>query len=485
MAVHRLLHSMQPVFSCISSFLFLFTFGMSMLFYAAPLYGAESTPLPSSRNLQEIVYRETRENFPNPERGFYAPRMSRRLDKLEGLREQGITLLLVEMDLREFKERDLSPEKLTELREALAAARQNGLKIIFRAAYGFTRNDYRADPTDMNRILGHVRQLGAVLTENAGILFSVQAGFLGPWGEWHGSNWGDPPSLEARRSVLFGWLDALPESIMVEVRRPMFIRDIYTNEPGGSTLTVDTAYRGSKLSRTGWHDDSFLSLPDDGGTFVEPGWDRQRELLWCGQHSRFTSFGGESVGNAANTPIDQVIREMELYHPVYLNIAYHPAVLRGWRQVEYRGETAFDYIARRLGYRFVAERLCYTKAVKPGETCHFELMLRNAGFASPHSPRTVMAGLWRSGESRLAQPVILQDADPRRWEPEAGTIRLSGEIPIPKDLPLGTWQLALQLADPSPSLRDDGRYAIHLANEDISFSELSGLNILADDILVQ
>ena len=42
----------------------------------------------------------------------------------------------------------------------------------------------------------------------------------------------------------------------------------------------------------------------------------------------------------------------------------------------------------------------------------------------------------------------------------------------------------IQLADPSPSLHDDGRYAIRLANEDMVFIEQTGWNILADDIAI-
>ncbi len=82
-------------------------------------------------------------------------------------------------------------------------------------------------------ILGHIHQLEKVFLENRDVLYGVQAGFLGPWGEWHGSNWGDPPSLQARRSVLFALLDAVPEPVTVHVRRPMFIRDIFAGEPGG------------------------------------------------------------------------------------------------------------------------------------------------------------------------------------------------------------------------------------------------------------
>src|SRR6476659_6129627 len=131
---------------------------LGVLGLAFPLLTAE--PQGGKDAWNECRFAASLETFPNPERGFYAPRMSHRLSGLDGLRKQGITLLLLEMDLRDFKERDLSREKLDELRHALTAARRAGLKVIFRAAYGFTSQDYRADPKDMDRILGHVRQLG-------------------------------------------------------------------------------------------------------------------------------------------------------------------------------------------------------------------------------------------------------------------------------------------------------------------------------------
>ncbi len=337
---------------------------------------------------REIRYRESSQNFPNPERGFYAPRMSHRIGRLDGLRQRGITLLLVEVDLKAFKERDLTPEKLDEVRRSFAAARENGLKTIVRFAYGFTGRDYRSDPKDMNRILGHIRQLGTIFQENRDVLFGVQAGFLGPWGEWHGSNWGDPPSLQARRSVLFALLDAVPQPITVHVRRPMFIRDIFEGVPGGAELTEATAYGDSRLSRVGWHDDALLSLPTDMGTYAQPGWDRERELRWCAEHGRFTPFGGETVPSSARTPIAQVVRELELLHATYLNSSYHRGTLEGWKKAAYQGGTGYEHIERRLGYRLVADRLRITEVVKPGGTLRIELDLHNVGFTSLLMPRT-------------------------------------------------------------------------------------------------
>lgn len=453
------------------------TLGLLAAACLAPLPG-RSQDAPAWR---EIRYSESSRTFPNPERGFYAPRMSHRMGRLDGLRERGITLLLVEVDLKPFKDRDLTPEKLAEVRQAFAAVRQNGLKAIVRFAYGFTGRDYRSDPKDMNRILGHIRQLAPVFADNRDVLAGVQAGFLGPWGEWHGSNWGDPPSLSSRRTVLFALLDAVPAPVTVQVRRPMFIRDIFADEPGGSDLGEASAYGGSRLSRVGWHDDALLSLPTDLGTYAQRGWDRERELRWCARHDRYAPFGGETVPSSARTPIAQVVRELELLHASYLNSAYHRGTLDAWRKAPFRGVTGFEHIERRLGYRFVADRLRITKEVQPGGTLRVELDLRNVGFASPHLPRNVALVL---GQGDQTHRVALNDADPRRWSPEAGTVTLRAAIPIPSDA-RGRWRLALHLADPSPNLSGEARYAIRLASEGIAFDETRGGNVLAEDIEIR
>ena len=130
----------------------------------------------------------------------------------------------------------------------------------------------------------------------------------------------------------------------------------------------------------------------------------------------------------------------------------------------------------------MADRLRYTPSVAPGGALEVELDLHNAGFAAPHLPREVAFVL---GRGDRAHRVVLLEADPRRWGPEAGTVTLRAALPVPTDAPRGPWRLALHLADPSPRLRGDGRYAIRLANEGVSFDEVSGWNVLAEDIAVR
>ncbi len=89
---------------------------------------------------------------------------------------------------------------------------------------------------------------------------------------------------------------------------------------------------------------------------------------------------------------------------------------------------------------------------------------------------------WRKVMANESNSLFSKNADPRRWSPEAGTITIQGEIPVPGDWPSGKSRLMIRLADPSPTLRDDGRYAIRLANQDIVFVEQTGWNTLTDDI---
>lgn len=54
------------------------------------LCGAEALSTATDAGLKARVFQESRENFPNPERGFYSPVKTGRMKNLDGLRPQGI-----------------------------------------------------------------------------------------------------------------------------------------------------------------------------------------------------------------------------------------------------------------------------------------------------------------------------------------------------------------------------------------------------------
>ena len=268
----------------------------------------------------------------NPERGFYVQRAAEDPGDLTDLRAGGITLVLLTLDLKLYRSRPLDDAKLSVLDEALHLIREAGLKVIFRAAYGFTDADYRVDPADLALISGHIAAISKVLTAHAPWIFAVQAGMLGPWGEWHGSTHGDPPSLKARLAVANAWINRLPAKIFLQVRRPMFLRD----------MSLD-------LKRCGSHNDALLANPDDMGTYAEPGWDRVRELQWCFESLKSVPFGGETVPDSETTQPPQVLDELQSLHTTYLNSGYHGGTLAKWKQSEMTSGNLHDIGTRRLG----------------------------------------------------------------------------------------------------------------------------------------
>lgn len=111
----------------------------------------------------------------------------------------------------------------------LTAVRAAGCKIIPRFVYS-TSGDidappYSADPP-VARVLGHITQLSPILKANADVIDSIEAGFIGMWGEWYYSdNFGDLGTINAtdyhnRWRVLSALLDATDPSTYVLVRYP-------------------------------------------------------------------------------------------------------------------------------------------------------------------------------------------------------------------------------------------------------------------------
>lgn len=392
---------------------------------------------------KEIAVREFKElpgDVLNPERGFYFQRAAENPGDLTTIRKDSASLLLLTLDLRHYRDRPLEEAKLERLDFALKSVREAGLKVIFRAAYGFTGEDYRVDPIDLGLVRKHIARMSSVLTRHAPVVWTVQAGMLGPWGEWHNSNHGNPPSLEARRAVVEGWLEGLPSQIPLQVRRAMFVRDLFP----------------TPQARTGWHNDALLANPDDMGTYAEPGWDRARELEWSHQQNLKTPFGGETVPDSEATGAEQVMRELELLQISYLNRGYHSGTLARWER-----DGIFGEVERCLGHRWVLR-----KAGPTGVT------LENTGFAPLYTSRKLEAAWIDPISLKATSAVTATEVDLK-----GATDRLEIPFKLPA-APAGS-VLALRLPDPTPNLRDDGRYALHLASEGVRFDEARGWNVLA------
>lgn len=400
----------------------------------------------------------------NPARGLYVQITPADGQRLRDLRARdSISLALFALDLRDHRMTPLGEGVRRKIDATMQAARDGAVRVIFRAAYGFTDADYRTDPASLERIRNHITDLGRWLQPWSRDLLAVQAGMLGPWGEWHGSTHGDPPSANARQLVWSAWREHLSPGVPVLLRRPRFLRDLVPETTEGIPPS------------SGWHNDALFALPDDMGTYDAPGWDRERELAWCGRAGLAVPCGGETVPLSEATPPAHVLVEMEKLCITFLNRDYHPGTMRRWEQTAGNGPTLRDEIIRRLGYCLVPVAGAVSRSSDGSST--ITLTLRNHGFSRPHGEWLVEVG-WRpeaGGHCQSFGPTATSTS-PRDWLPGRST---TTRFRLPA-LPAGArGHLALRIHDQGePDGSFDPRQCLQLTGPATRSEEATGWNVL-------
>jgi hypothetical protein len=394
----------------------------------------------------------------NPERGFH-----RNIDLVSGrdfhwVREGGHTLARTYVRLDDYRTRDLSPELLESISAGLDAARDAGIKVILRFSYNFGIGEPDASKS---QILVHIAQLAPLFAEHEDVIAVMHAGFIGAWGEWHSSTNGLLDCTRDKYDILDAILAALPASRMVQVRYPR-----HKQEGFGGPLPYSEAWSGSYASRIGHHNDCFLASDTDWGTYPDGTADMWRGYLAA--DTLYVPMGGETCNpNPPRSSCSTALAEMELLHYSYMNLDYHPDVVSAWSTEGCREE-----MERRLGYRLAVTEATLPERARPGGVVPISFRIENQGWAGPFNPRS----LWVVLQGPVRQEVELTAVDPRSWR-AGGAFEVSARLQLPFDLPLGTYWIGLWFPDSSPRLRDDPRFAIRLANEDVWDPE-TGINAL-------
>lgn len=447
----------------------------SLLIVAIAFAFAACNPNGPAAPKDGLVHQTMEENyeiFPNPERGFHqfkeffcpspAPMTGTRVSAIYNL---GYTLILTNYYLTDFMETPISEAYLDVVRQNMKALREGGCKCVLRFAY---TNSDKTEPFDASAdiILQHISQLKPILQEYADVIYAMEAGFIGVWGEWYYTTHFKPnPATDAdyaeRRVIIDALLDALPVERQLCLRTPAFKMRCYgwTLE---DTLTRAEAFSGTPKARLAAHDDAFMANSSDMGTFKynyhRPYWEAE---------TKYTIYGGESNQPGSYANCDNTIAQMKAMHMSYLNISYHKQVINGWNS-----GGCLEDMRRLLGYRLVGTDVATTKNPKVGEELKVILTLINEGFSSPKNPRDIKMLLVNKANPADVMTVV-PDCDPRFWGPE-------GEHKVEvafKPKSAGEYKVYLYLPDPKPTIAKDPRYAIRLANKDC-WEEKTGYNYL-------
>ena len=424
--------------------------------------------------MEAVSYLPTDAIIANPERGFYAAQEIFKVsskgvskDVAAANRKNYRTLYLLEFHLIDFVNTSISEEYLQTIRTYFQSMRDGGAKCILRFCYsnGMNESDkpWDADPA---LTLTHVAQVKPLIQEFADIIYVVQAGFIGSWGEWYYTdNYTDNAT---RKTLLEALLDAVPDSRQIELRTPAFKMNLYGYSLA-DTLTRATAHTTDVKARLAGHNDCFLASANDQGTYRGNN-DRK---YWAAE-SAYTIMGGETCATSAYCHCEKeganpgTVAEMAKYHYSYLNQGYHQGVLSRWKS-----EGCFEQLQKRLGYRYVLDKGQFTDSPAAGAAFRIVLDLYNEGFAPVQNPRDAEFVLTDKGGKVLGTYPL--NSDPRYWMPDE-TVTVDQTLTLPSGIS-GEVTLWLNLPDPCETLRNNPLYSIRLANKDV-WDEETGYNKL-------
>lgn len=482
----------------------------------------KSEPQPKIQEPTVVTYKESSEDFPNPERGFYRYSETRASNYsllsesvLKGYRtpkksssanyEVISTLVFRYYVLDEFTQSAISESFLNNVRTDFAVAKNAGVKLIPRFTYTTQANDGDCPESficppygDASKeiVLQHIAQLKPLFEEGAPVLACVQMGFIGTWGEnYYTDFFGDASSngqgkvldqnWADRIEVLQALLDAVPDEIMVQVRYPQLKqRAVYgINAPVSSAaLTEAEAFSETDKARIGFHNDCFLASSNDFGTYEDYGNSSTPRTSatttlkkYFGDDGKYVVVGGETCSDGYSpqndcAPAGIADEDMRNLHYSYLNTDYNNQVNNDWTD-----GGCIESIKRNLGYRFVLREASFDH-VADSSKLKVNINLENVGYASPYNYHPVHLVLGDTVNNVYHKFDI--DTDIRRWF--SGTIEIEQSFDL-SNVSVGNYALFLSIPDGHEALADRFEYAIRFANEDTWFEE-KGLNRLLHSI---
>ena len=360
----------------------------------------------------------------------------------------------------------LSASKLEDIEATFAAAEDAGVRMKTRFTYSYNPPPPNPDATQA-RIEQHLDQLAPILDDWQHVIASVDAGFVGRWGEWNGSGNGlsdwTTAGANARRQILDAILAAVPATRMVAHRQPIFVRERFGES--GYAMSLDDRFTGTPQSRVGWLNDSYVANQSHGGTYDTWGGHPQpdrylldRATFWhIGQYAVGTGetsdLGGLNEWNASAAAIEEMAgsRIDTLFRKFYL------AIINRWIS-----EGSYSEISRRLGYRLVMREAELPTQVTIGGAASMRVQVSNVGFGKVYNPRAVDVVFVGAGGPFTARAT----ADARRALPLGGETKdVELEFTVPAGMtPTADYDVHLRWPDPSPLIEDDNRYAIRFAN---------------------
>lgn len=434
-----------------SNFFRFATFAFFILFRIADCYSSDGFHEYEKKNVSNL----------GPERGLYTFRRTdlrgniRFVDiardrDFSWARKGGFSLISARVSLEKFRSGPIPDDYLDSLDQGLSSVRKSKLKVILRFNYN---NGNTAGPdASIDTILLHIQQLRPTLKKHSDVIFALQAGFIGAWGEWNKSTNGlDSPA--ARAAVIQAELaEDLPYT-SIQIRYPQHKIELLD-----SNAARQSAKFSKSVSRIGFHLDCILASDND---LTYP-LDKIPTLFrYVAEQSRSVLIGGETCKlNPPRTDCDIALRVLSEQRFSYLNNDYHQGVVSSWKI-----GGCYAQIRERLGYRLYIESSQYPDEITRATELHLAITISNEGWSTPSHDR--LCALVFTPEFGSAVR-ILTDLNATEFLP--GKTRHSLTTRLPATLMPGRYSLSFAAPDPSERLSPVSEYSLPFNNSTYSVS---------------
>lgn len=392
----------------------------------------------------------------------------------------GITyrVALLEINLVEYTDRALDTAAQENIQKIFDIFSDSSIKIILRFLYDWDGHGEEHEPKNILMIREHMREVGKLINKNASAIYTTQGIFVGNWGEMHGSAW---LSTENLTTLLLQYASETDESVYLAVRTPDHYRTVMEELTGHPDRYQNFDITPESLkARLGFYNDGLLGSISDLGTYRsaaaastedEGKLRRKEELAFQNELCRSVPNGGEVVTDNPYNDWENAIHDLRTMHVSYLNQMYDTAVIEKWKNSPYQGEdtlyngmSAYDYITRHLGARFVLRSCTLSRPSKRARQASGTLTIENVGFSNLYHPKNFSLEIIHQ-ETGSASVLLSQDTEdicqPTRWN--AGECTTLSFQFSPSDYPVGDYTLIARLYD------EENGETIPFAND--SFSE--------------
>lgn len=384
-------------------------------------------------------------------------------------------LSLIEINLKNYAECDLTASALSQVDSILSAWSKTGNQLILRFLYDWDGQNLQSEPKELSQILKHMEQVGPIINSYASSVYLIQGIFVGNWGEMNNTvHMGDGQM----QTLIEKLADVTDPSIFLSVRTPAQLRSIVKNQIGNliqNWIPVDKtlAFNGTPPSRLGLYNDGMLGSANDTGTYGDKkapeiktssndtnyndmslnsgdtnysdAWIREDELAFQNELCQYVPNGGEVIIDNEYNDFDHAIRDLAMMHVSYLNSAYDATVLDKWKASVYHadnvsqsnlvtdtnitnteysnsvnvsdafdGMNGYDYIERHLGYRYVLRDSKLKFHPLFDDSAVLTVDVENVGFANCYRPLDATVAVVSNATGKCVSSVNV-DTDPRFW----------------------------------------------------------------------